>query len=62
MKKILRLYRLWRYRRLLRKLFWLYAAKTDSVYDAIEQASIAFIWFTNEKALKGGQINYWWFL
>lgn len=62
MKKILKLYRRWRYRRLLRQLFWLYAEKTDDVFQAIRQANSAFVWFTNEETDENGWINYWWYL
>lgn len=63
MKKILRIYHYWRCRRLLRKLFWFYAKRTDSVLEAIRQANNAFIWFTGEEANDDSNwINYWWFL
>ena len=44
MKKILRLYRNWRYRRLYRRLFWFYA-KHGNLTSAAEDASSAFVWF-----------------
>lgn len=62
MKKLILKFRYWRYRRLLRKLFWLYAGKTNNAFEAIDQATAAFIWFTNEKGTDKEQINYWWFL
>lgn len=62
MKKILRIYHRWRCRRLLRKLFWFYAERTDSALEAMEQAVEAFIWFTGEEANDSHWINYWWFL
>ena len=62
MKKLLKLYRRWRYRRLLRKLFWFYAERTDSALEAMGQAVDAFIWFTGEKAENSNWINYWWYL
>lgn len=48
-RHIAKRYKYWRYRRLLGKLFWLYAQKTDNAYQAMQEASQAFIWFTNEK-------------
>ena len=62
MKKLLKLYRRWRYRRLLRKLFWFYAERTDSAFEAMEQAVDAFIWFTGEEDDNSHWINYWWYL
>lgn len=46
MKTILRLYRRWRYRRLYRQLFMLYASKFDQADIAASEASIAFLWMT----------------
>ncbi len=51
-------YKYWRYRRLLRKLFWLYAQKTDSTSQAMQEVSQAFIWFTNEKEDSNGFVWY----
>lgn len=48
----------WRYRRLLGKLFWLYAQKTDNAYLAMQEASQAFIWFTNEEDDSNGIVWY----
>ena len=61
MRHLIRKYRNWRKRRLLRKLFWLYAGKTNNVFDAISQASNAFIWFTNEDTGDNPHVNYWWY-
>lgn len=61
MKKLILKFRYWRYRRLLRKLFWLYARKTNDAYSAIHQATAAFRWFTNEES-NDGHINYWWYV
>lgn len=47
-RHIAKRYKYWRYRRLLRKLFWLYAKKTNYASQAIEEASEAFTWFTGE--------------
>ena len=55
-------YKYWRYRRLLRKLFWLYAQKTDNAYLAIHEASQAFIWFTNEEDDSNGIVWYYSYL
>lgn len=46
-------YKYWRYRRLLRKLFWFYAQKTDSAYQAMEETNKAFTWLTGECPEKG---------
>lgn len=51
-------YKYWRYRRLLGKLFWLYAQKTDNAYLAMQEASQAFIWFTNEEDDSNGIVWY----
>ncbi len=47
-RHIAKRYKYWRYRRLLRKLFWLYAQKTDNAYLAMRETSEAFTWFTGE--------------
>lgn len=52
MKKILRLYRNWRYRRLYRKLFWHYANKTNDCDTAIYEANKAFFYLTNHDAFE----------
>ena len=44
MKKILRLYRNWRYYRLYRKLFWFYANKNINGDGAGSNAAAAFEW------------------
>lgn len=62
MKKILKLYQHWRYRRLLRKLFWFYAQKSDNACQAIRQANDAFVWFTNAETDENDWVNYWWYL
>lgn len=46
MKKILKLYRFWRYRRLFRKLLLLYTAKSESSDIAVSNALTAFAWLT----------------
>lgn len=48
MKKIIKSYRLWRYRRLYRKLFFLYASKDALAYNAKTQADEAFIYLTDK--------------
>lgn len=52
-------YKYWRYRRLLRKLFRLYAKKTNYASQAIEETSEAFAWFTGECPEKGFN-NIWY--
>ena len=52
MKKLLRLYRNWQYRRLYRKLFWHYANKTTSCEFAIDEANRAFYYLTNHDAFE----------
>ena len=54
-------YKYWRYRRLLRKLFWFYAQKTDTAYLAMQEASQAFIWFTNGKDDSNGIVWYFYY-
>lgn len=54
-------YKYWRYRRLLRKLFWFYAQKTDNAYLAMQEASQAFIWFTNGKEDSNGIVWYFYY-
>lgn len=56
MKKILRLYRNWRYRRLYRKFFWHYINKTDNSAIAIDEADSAFYFLTNKDAANLGFI------
>ena len=46
MKKIIKSYRRWRYRRLYRKLFLLYTTKDDLAYNADTQARYAFCCLT----------------
>lgn len=46
MKKIIKLIRRWRYRRLYRRLFWLYADKNHSAEYSCCEAAIAFSWIT----------------
>lgn len=46
MKKIIKLYRRWRYRHLYRQLFMLYANKFDYAESAAFEASAAFKWMT----------------
>ncbi len=48
MKKLLKLYRRWRYRRLYRKLFFIYAQKDNLAYTAHAQACEAFLYITGE--------------
>lgn len=48
MKKLLKLYRRWRYRRLYRKLFFLYAQKDTLAYNAHAQAREAFFYITGK--------------
>lgn len=48
MKKLLKLYRRWRYRRLYRKLFFLYAQKDLLAYSARTNADEAFLYLTGE--------------
>lgn len=50
MKKILRIYHRWRYRRLYRKLFFLYARKFDLAECARIEADEAFCYLTGEVA------------
>ena len=57
-RHIAKRYKYWRYRRLLGKLFWLYAQKTDNAYLAMQEASQAFIWFTNEEDDSNGIVWY----
>lgn len=45
-RHIAKRYKYWRYRRLMRKLFWFYAQKTNYASQAIEETSEAFTWFT----------------
>ena len=45
-RHIAKRYKYWRYRRLLRKLFWFYAKRTNYASQAIEETSEAFTWFT----------------
>lgn len=61
-RHIAKRYKYWRYRRLLRKLFWLYAQKTDSASQAMEEVSQAFIWFTNEKGDSNETVWYCYYL
>ena len=61
-RHIAKRYKYWRYRRLLGKLFWLYAQKTDNAYLAIHEASQAFIWFTNEEDDSNGIVWYYSYL
>lgn len=49
MKKLITRFRLWRYRRLYRHLFWLYAQKSDNAATAGFQAAEAFGWITGEE-------------
>lgn len=58
-RHIAKRYKYWRYLRLLRKLFWLYAQKTDSAYQAIEETNKAFTWFTDECPEEGFN-NIWY--
>lgn len=60
-RHIAKRYKYWRYRRLLRKLFWLYAQKTDSASQAMEEVSQAFIWFTNEKGDSNETVWYFYY-
>lgn len=46
MKKLTRIYRNWRYRRLYRRLFFLYAEKTDTAWNANVEAKNAFSFLT----------------
>ena len=46
MKKITKLFRNWRYRRLYRRLLWLYVSKTNNADEAGYQAATAFQWIT----------------
>lgn len=52
MKKLITRFRLWRYRRLYRQLFWLYAQKSDNAATAGFQAAEAFGWITGEKNIQ----------
>ena len=61
-RHIAKRYKYWRYRRLLRKLFWLYAKKTDSASQAMQEVSQAFIWFTNEKTDSNDTVWYCYYL
>jgi len=45
-KKIKTIILRWRYHHLYRRLFWLYLAKSNTVDEAIHQASYAFSWMT----------------
>ncbi len=49
MKKLIRIYRQWRYRRLYARLFHIYAQKSDYADFAGEEAAKAFHWHTGEK-------------
>lgn len=48
MKKLLKLYRRWRYRRLYRKLFLIYAQMDKLAYNARTNADEAFLYLTGE--------------
>ena len=48
MKKLIKIYRRWRYRRLYRKLFFLYAPMDKLAYNAHAQACEAFFYITGE--------------
>ena len=50
MKKIVKIYHRWRYRRLYRKLFFIYAHKDPLAYNARTQADEAFYYLTGEIA------------
>lgn len=63
MKKIIKKIRYWRYRRLLRKLFWLYAMKTNDPVEAIIRVTEAFKWFSRPEDHEDAEfIIYWTFL
>lgn len=57
-RHIAKRYKYWHYRRLLGKLFWLYAQKTDNAYLAMREASEAFTWFTGEEDDSNGIVWY----
>ncbi|MGM9873187.1 MAG: hypothetical protein ACI30X_07005 [Muribaculaceae bacterium] len=44
MKKLIEKYRRWRYRRLYRKLFFMYTKKHESAHVACNEAADAFAW------------------
>ncbi len=44
MKKFIKLYNRWRYRRLYRKLFFLYAKKYSNAFQSANEAAEAFAW------------------
>lgn len=48
MKKIIKLYRCWRYRRLYKELFMFYAKRSNYPWEAGEAAMEAFKWITFE--------------
>ena len=49
MKKLVRLFRRWRYRRLYKRLFWRFITKTNTGDEVGYQAACAFEWLTGRK-------------
>lgn len=48
MKSLLRKYRIWRYRRLYRKLFWFFLERADSPTQALSLTEEAFLYLTGK--------------